>query len=353
MIFNRPARRWCMNPLSAPIRRVALVHDFHPCTTVSPRAATWRAWVPRCPRPRPGHPPRPRERLQPERRGAREGQSARCEPGLGSGVGGGLRHGPAARWRRWARCRTIACYVTYTQRARHESSLPIDQAIRDRLAAMVTDFHHLWSDPSTPSRERKRMLAHLVEDVTLVKYPNNGTTKIHVRFRGGQTTTLTTVNPRPSWAQVKTAPEIVDLVDQLLEDQSYDEVAHSLNTRGLRPGGAARPGRHDTQFTAAHVRYLVHTYRLRPRFDRLRARGMHTKKELAERLGIHESTLTSWVAHGIIKAYAYNGHAWLYEEPLSHPTKHCSRWDRLDDRAAAVRARQDLNQDPRLEVKEV
>ena len=59
------------------------------------------------------------------------------------------------------------------------------------------------------------------------------------------------------------------------------------------------------------MRYLLITYGLRPRFDRLRARGMLTKNELAERLGIHVSTLTSWVKHGIIKAHAHNGHAWL------------------------------------------
>lgn len=74
------------------------------------------------------------------------------------------------------------------------------------------------------------------------------------------------------------------------------------------------------------VRYLVHTYGLRPRFDRLRTRGLLTKKELAARLEINESTLTSWVKHGIIKAHAYNGQAWLYEEPTTRPTKHCSRW---------------------------
>jgi len=171
-----------------------------------------------------------------------------------------------------------------------------------------------------------------------VKVPHEGTTKIHVRFKGGQTATLTTVNPKASWQKVKTPSEMVELVDRLLDDHVYEEIAKILNERGLRPGGSARPGRHTARFTALRVQYLVHTYKLRLRFDRLRARGLLTKKEIAERLGIHESTLTSWVKHGIIKAHAYNGHAWLYEEPQNRPTKHCSRWDRLTDRAAAMRA---------------
>ena len=97
----------------------------------------------------------------------------------------------------------------------------------------------------------------------------------------------------------------------------------------------------------------MHTYGLRSRFDRLRDRALLTKKEIASRLGIHESTLTRWVEHGIIKAHAYNGHAWLYEEPPTYPTKHCSRWDRLSDRAAAIHVSRSKDQDPRLESKEV
>jgi DNA invertase Pin-like site-specific DNA recombinase len=239
------------------------------------------------------------------------------------------------------------------ERARAEDRIAVDDAIRERLVAMTTDFSRLWSDPSTPNRERKRMLAYLVEDATLVKLPADGTTKVHLRFRGGQTMALTTVNPKASWEKVKTPSEIIDLVDRLLDHHVYDEIAHVLNARGLRPGGTAWPGRASARFTAKRVQYIVHTYGLRPRADRLRARGLLTKQELAGRLGIHEATLTSWVKHGIIKAHAYNGHAWLYEEPTTRPAKHCSRWDRLRDRAAAHRPSRSEGQDPHVESKEV
>lgn len=237
------------------------------------------------------------------------------------------------------------------ERARAEDRLAVDDAISERLVAMTTDFARLWSDPSTPNRERKRMLAYLVEDATLVKLPEDGTTKIHVRFPGGQTTTLTAVNPKASWEKVKTPSEIVELVDRLLDHHVYDEIANVLNARGLRPGGAAWPGRGGSRFTARRVQYIVHTYGLRPRLDRLHARGLLSKKALAARLGIHDSTLTSWVKHGIIKAHAYNGHAWLYEEPATHPAKHCSRWDRLRDRAATLPV--SCSEYPRLGSKEV
>ena len=61
---------------------------------------------------------------------------------------------------------------------------------------------------------------------------------------------------------------------------------------------------------------------------------MLTKQEAAARLNIHETTINSWVKHGLITRHAYNGHYGLYELPATNlPQKHSSRWDRLTDRA--------------------
>jgi DNA invertase Pin-like site-specific DNA recombinase len=223
------------------------------------------------------------------------------------------------------------------ERARQEDQLVLDEAIRDRLVAMTTDFKTLWRDPSLPNRERKRLLASIIEDVTLIKLPAEGTTKIHIRFKGGKAETLMTQNPKSSAQQVKTQPEVVELVDRLLDNHIYPEIADILNERGIRPGGSARRGQADARFTALRVAYLAHEYQLRSRYDRLRAHGMLTREEAASRLGICESTLIRWVEHGLVARHAYNAHAYLYEVPGSNPpVKHCSRWDRLIDRAAAI-----------------
>jgi hypothetical protein len=129
----------------------------------------------------------------------------------------------------------------------------------------------------------------------------------------------------------------VKLVDALLDNHVHSEIANILNERGLRPGGSTRRGRETIRFNAKLVRYLVRTYGLRSRYDRLRGRGMLTGKEMSARLGIHETTLVHWAKHGIVNRHAYNGHFWLYEVPGPNlPTKHCSRWNRLVDRAAAL-----------------
>ncbi len=224
------------------------------------------------------------------------------------------------------------------ERAREQDQLILDEAVRERLIAMTIDFNKLWADPDTPDRERKRLLAHIIEDVTLIKMPAEGTTKIHVRFKGGKIQTLTTMSPKSSAQQVKTQPGIVELVDKLLDKYIYSEIAELLNQQGYRPGGSARRGRHNARFTALLVAYLVHRYGLRSRYDRLRDRGMLTKREAAARLNIHETTLARWAEYGLVTRHAYNAHYHLYELPASNPPrKQCSRWNRLVDRAAALK----------------
>ena len=238
------------------------------------------------------------------------------------------------------------------ERARQQDHVVLDEAVRQRLVAMTKDFRKLWNDPDTANRERKRLLAYIIEDATLIKIPAEGITKIHVRFKGGRTETLATRNPKSSAQQIKTQPEVVHLVDQLLDHHVYSEIAAILNERGFRPGASARPGRAADRFSAKHVAYLMHTYGLRSRYDRLRQCGMLNKREMADRLGVHEQTVDRWAKHGLIGAHFYNDHGWqLYEPPGPNtPAKHCSRWDRLVDRAAGL---QTGLQNVGLELKEV
>lgn len=222
------------------------------------------------------------------------------------------------------------------ERARERDHFSLDKAVRERLVAMTVDFHKLWSDPLTPNRERKRLLAHIIEDVTLLKLPMEGTTKVHVRFKGGKNQTLTILSPRSAALQIKTQPGIVELVNRLLDDHIYSEIAELLNQQGHAPGEAARPGRQHVRFTARHVGYIVHQYNLRSRYDRLRERGMLTMQEAAMRLDIHEQTVARWAKFGLITSHAYNGHYCLYELPTADlPQRHSSRWDRLENRVAA------------------
>jgi hypothetical protein len=126
------------------------------------------------------------------------------------------------------------------------------------------------------------------------------------------------------------------LIDKLLDDHLFSQIADILNDQGFRPGSVARRDQRDARFTTKRVTYLARQYKLKSRYDRLRERGMLTKKEAAARLDIHEQTLVRWAECGLVRSHAYNGHHDLYELPEADlPQKHRSRWDTLVDRVAA------------------
>lgn len=233
--------------------------------------------------------------------------------------------------------RALASSRDERTRAQERNRRSLNEAVQQRLTAMATDFARLWDDPVTANRERKRLLAYVIEDATLVKNTSEKTITIHVRFRGGKTETIVTRTPRSSAEMVKTAPEMIALVDKLLDDYTYPEIATVLNRKGLRPGGTGRNGHTTQRFDAKRVAYIVNAYHLVPRYDRLHRRGFLTAEEAAEKLGIHKTTLATWAKHGIVTVHKYNGHYKLFEVPDNVPGKHCSRWDRLTDRVASIR----------------
>ncbi|HUJ43243.1 MAG TPA: hypothetical protein VLW52_06520, partial [Opitutaceae bacterium] len=88
-----------------------------------------------------------------------------------------------------------------------------------------------------------------------------------------------------------------------------------LNSQGLQ-SGEGKP------FTARIVARIQRSYRLTPRYDRLRKAGMLTVEEMAQALGIHPQRVKIWNRHGLIRGHAYNGkNDCLYEHPGENPPR--------------------------------
>jgi len=175
---------------------------------------------------------------------------------------------------------------------------------RGRILSLAKEFRHVWNDPNTAPVERKRMVALLIEDVTLAKADR---VSIHVRFRGGKTTSLTIDKPKPIALIRRTLPEVVRTVNELLEICTDRQVAARLNELGYRNW------RGET-FTFKKVTVVRKAYHLRSRFERLRERGMLTGDELAKQLGVCTTTIHHWGRAGLLGRHLYgNNHRCLYE----------------------------------------
>jgi excisionase family DNA binding protein len=160
------------------------------------------------------------------------------------------------------------------------------------------------------SIERKRMVALLIEDVTLVKAERIA---IHVRFRGGRTQSLEIDKPKPIALIRKTTPEVINKIDKLLTSCTDQEVAKQLNELGLKNW------RGDS-FTSKKVLVIRNAYHLKSHFERLRERGMLTAQEMATQLDVCPTTIYAWAHDGLLREHRYgNEHRCLYE-PIENVT---------------------------------
>lgn len=217
------------------------------------------------------------------------------------------------------------------QRAAAEQVLADEQrtAIRD----LATDLPRLWRDPSTPDRERKRLLRLLVEDVTLLRRER---LTAHVRFRGGATRTLTLALPLTAWQARQTDPAVVTLIDELLNEHTDAEIVEILNQRGLRSGGGL-------PFARLLVQEVRLAYRLPSRFARLRAAGYLTLSAMAAALGVGTATVKQWRAHGLLRAIRGNDKGeYLYEPPgPDAPVKWAHKLTTRRDRSTAAESQEE------------
>ena len=194
----------------------------------------------------------------------------------------------------------------------HEQSdsiahVSLDEPSRSALSALAEEFPRLWCDPRTPAHERQRMLAQLIEDVTLV---HGDPICIHVRFRGGRTTSLSVPRPRAPLRAGRVSGDLIQQLDQLLEKDSDHEAAAHLNALGYRTW-CGQP------FTTKRVTVLRRQAGLKTRFERLRAQGFLTAQEMARQLGICLTSAYLLGGQGVLAQERYgHGHRCLFA-PLS------------------------------------
>ena len=192
-------------------------------------------------------------------------------------------------------------------RQREQDRAELSERQRKRIKALATDFPALWSNPATPAKQRKRMLGHLIADVTIVK---SGEIGVGVRLRGGADRRFTLPLPLSAADRYRTDPGVVALLDQLLADHSYAEIAAILNQRGVRTGRG-------NAFNARKVYVLRRDHDLKTRYERRRDLGLLTGREVAALLGIAPTMVNGLRRSGRLQGANTGGNRWLYERPAN------------------------------------
>lgn len=185
---------------------------------------------------------------------------------------------------------------------------------REKILSLASDFPRLWNDPNTPSREKKRMVRLLVEDVTLIKTKDRSIA-MHVRFKGGATRSLNLPAPVQTWDLNRTKKEIVSQIDELLGQYTDAEIADILNKEGKRSGMGL-------SFGPITVGTIRRKYGLKSRYERLREQGLLTLNEISGKIQLPETTIRLWAKKGMMKTHKYNDrNSCLYELDVSSLTE--------------------------------
>jgi hypothetical protein len=207
--------------------------------------------------------------------------------------------------------RELAAAKDEYERATEAGNRPLTDQQQAQIRALATDLPALWAKPATPMRERKRLIRLLVTDVTLSKTGEQ--IAAHVRLSGGQQHTLHVARPLRAWEAHTTPPSTIALIDQLLNDHTYDETVEILNDKGLT-GGWGHP------FTVVSLTQLCKHRGIASHHQRLRAQGMLTLDEIAAQLGVTAQTIKIWQRRGQITGRRIDGRrAHLYHPGQTRP----------------------------------
>jgi DNA invertase Pin-like site-specific DNA recombinase len=181
--------------------------------------------------------------------------------------------------------------------ARRQQQRPqaLDPAARQALLRLGSDIEHVWSAPTTASRDRKELLRTLLEDVTIAVHRAAYRAHLTLRWRGGALTEVDVDLPRSRPATVRTDEATVALVRRLAVHYSDGVIAGILN----RQGRASARGH---RFAANIVGNLRRHWKI-PCFDppaSSQQGELVNVQQAATILDVAPSTVHRWLNDGLI-----------------------------------------------------
>jgi excisionase family DNA binding protein len=174
----------------------------------------------------------------------------------------------------------------------HRQSAP-DRA---RLVALAEEFPHVWADPATDIRTKKRIVRLLIEEIiaTTVATPQPQI-ELLIHWKGGKHTQLVIPRNRKGHHRRSTDREVVTVVRDLARTLPDPQIARVLNRLGYRTGA----GNTWTQHRVTSLR----SYHQAPAFDRAVDRvRLLTIAEAAKALGVSTGTVRRMISLGLLPA---------------------------------------------------
>jgi DNA invertase Pin-like site-specific DNA recombinase len=167
---------------------------------------------------------------------------------------------------------------------------------REDVLKLAQDLPRLWKSNTTSTKDKKRILQLLIQDITVEK-PERGGAILHVRWQGGQCEDLHVELPRPAAERWRHSDALVQHVRELAQNYSDVEIAAKLNAEGLKSNKG-------NAFTRSSVSWIRHKHAIPP-VDKKKP-DEQTVKEVSQQFGVSPGVVYYWIANKIITARRLN-----------------------------------------------
>jgi DNA invertase Pin-like site-specific DNA recombinase len=166
-----------------------------------------------------------------------------------------------------------------------------------QVLALARDLPRVWHAPTTPAKDRKRMLRLLIKDITVEKPLHSKQLLAHIRWQGGACTDLCVQLPPKVADRVRYPAAVVDRVRHLAQSLPDGKVADGLNQEG-QISALGKP------FTASMIKWIRYRYQIpQARLERPEELTVH---QVARRFGVRPNVVYYWIDRGVIQARRLN-----------------------------------------------
>ena len=167
---------------------------------------------------------------------------------------------------------------------------------REDVLKLAQDLPRLWKSHTTSTKDKKRILQLLIQDITVEK-PKRGGAILHLRWQGGQCEDLPVELPRPAAERWRHSDVLVQRVRELAENYSDEEIAAHFNAEGLKSNKG-------NAFTRSSISWIRHKHAIPP-VDKKRPEEQ-TVKDVSRQFRVNPGVVYYWIANKIITARRLN-----------------------------------------------
>jgi DNA invertase Pin-like site-specific DNA recombinase len=166
-----------------------------------------------------------------------------------------------------------------------------------KVLALARDLPRLWHAPTTPAKDRKRMLRLLIKDITVEKPSARKLLVAHIRWQGGACSALHLQLPPKIADRVRYPATVVNCVRDLAQSLPNAEIAERLN----REGHVSALGK---SFTGSMIQWIRYRYQI-PKVTLARPDEL-TVEQVAKCFGVSPNVVYYWIDRSVIRARRLN-----------------------------------------------